>query len=112
MVPVAPGGSEGTRVPPVAGVRGRGTRVAPVPGEEIDYAGIAAKVREQETVDDGIACLEGLKLRGKKPLKSDLIAIAKELGLTLPASVTLADAKRKLLHHAIGNRRKYDGLRP
>jgi hypothetical protein len=86
---------------------------APVPGgEAVDYAEIAAMLRKQDTEEDGLAYLQAIRPRGRKPIKSDLIAVAKELNLTLPASVTVADATRRLLNHAIGNRRKYEGLRP
>jgi hypothetical protein len=81
-------------------------------GEAVDYAEIAAMLRKQDTEEDGLAYLQAIRPRGRKPLKSDLIAVAKELNLTLPASVTVADATRRLLNHAIGNRRKYEGLRP
>jgi hypothetical protein len=77
-----------------------------------DYAEIAGTLRGQQTVDDGLAFLDGIKVGGKKLAKADLLAIGKELQLTLPASVTVANAKRKLLEHAIGARRKYAGLAP
>ena len=78
----------------------------------VDYAEIAATLREQDTVNDGLAYFNGLKIRGRKPLKVDLLAIAKQLNLTLPPSVKNADAITKMVNHAIGNRRKFEGLRP
>jgi hypothetical protein len=77
-----------------------------------DPVEIAATLRRQETVDAGLAYLDGFKVANKKLVKADLLAIAKELKLTLPASITAANAKRKLLEHAIGARKKYAGLAP
>jgi hypothetical protein len=77
-----------------------------------DFAEIAEALRGQETIDDGLAYLDGVKVGGKKLAKADLLAVGKELQLTLPASSTVANAKRKLLEHAIGARRKYAGLAP
>jgi hypothetical protein len=82
------------------------------PAADVDYAEIAATLRGKTTVEDGLAYLKGLRLRGRKPLKSDLIAIGRELKLTLPASTRIDDATSRIIHHAIGNRRKYEGLRP
>jgi hypothetical protein len=89
----------------------RGRPVADDPAD-VDYAEIAAMLRKQNTVNDGYTYLAGLRMRGKKPLKRDLVAIAKELNLTLPGAITVVEATNKLVNHAIGNRRKYDGLRP
>jgi hypothetical protein len=77
-----------------------------------DPVEIAATLRRQETVDAGLAYLDVIRVGNKKLVKADLLAIAKELKLTLPASITAANAKRKLLEHAIGARKKYAGLAP
>ncbi|MFI5937005.1 hypothetical protein [Actinoplanes sp. NPDC051494] len=80
------------------------------PPATTDYAGIAAALRDQESVNDGVAYLESLRVRGKKPTKQDLIAIAAEMGLTLAPATRNPDMIRKLTDHAVGARRKYAGL--
>ncbi len=75
-----------------------------------DYNEIAAELRSQDSVDAGVVYLRGLKVGGKKPTKADLIGIGRAMGLTLPKSVTVPVASRKLIEHAIGARKKYAGL--
>lgn len=78
--------------------------------EAVDYSAIATELRARESVDAGVAYLGDLRVRGRKPGKDDLIGIGREMGLTLPKSVTIATATRRLVDHAIGARRKYAGL--
>ncbi|MFI5497342.1 hypothetical protein [Actinoplanes sp. NPDC051859] len=102
--------------PPVPGPRSRSERRAlaettATPGD-VDYAAIAADLRGQHSVDGGVAYLQELRVRGSKPRKDDLIAIGRELNLTLTRSLTIPVLTNKIIQHAIGNKLKYDGLKP
>jgi hypothetical protein len=84
--------------------------VAAAGDEAVDYSAIATELRARESVDAGVAYLGDLRIRGRRPGKNDLIGIGKEMGLTLPKSIAIATATRRLVDHAIGARRKYAGL--
>ena len=86
--------------------------VASVDSASGEYAKIAAVLRGQGSVNDGLAYLNELKINGKRLVKPDLLAVAKELNLTLPPKTLKADAITKIVNHAIGNRKKFEGLRP
>jgi hypothetical protein len=75
-----------------------------------DYAEVAAELRRRDTVDDGTEYLDGLKLRGRKPKQADFLEIGRQMGLTLPKSTSIPVAKRRLVEHAIGARKKYADL--
>lgn len=77
---------------------------------EADYADVAAELRSRDSVDSGIEYLETLKLRGRKPKQADLVEVGRHLGLTLAKNTTIPVAKRKLVEHAIGARKKYADL--
>lgn len=90
----------------------RTTRTAPAApaGSDADFAEIADALRSQESTGDGETFLRGLRVRGRKPHKADLILIGRHLGLTLPRSATVEQMHRKLVERAIGARKKYAGL--
>ncbi|AGL19373.1 hypothetical protein [Actinoplanes sp. N902-109] len=74
------------------------------------FPGIAAKLREQESVNEGARYLDGIRVNGRKLTKNHLIAIGQEMGLTLPRSGNNPDRIKKLVEHATGARRRYAGL--
>ena len=80
-------------------------------GDDVDYAEIAAKLRACATVDEGAAYLDGLRLRGRKRRKGDLVRVGAEMGQTLKEdSQTDRELVKRLVDHAIGAKRKYAGL--
>ncbi|MEU4240525.1 hypothetical protein [Actinoplanes sp. NPDC026619] len=97
------------RVPanPAAGKPKRADVVAP---DDAEYEEIAAKLRGFTTLVDGETYLKGLRLRGRKPLKADLVRLGSQMGLTLSESATVADLQGRLVNHAIGAKKKYAGL--
>jgi hypothetical protein len=74
------------------------------------FGEIAATLRGFGDVGEGAAYLSGLRVRGKKPVKADLIKLGAEMGLTLSDNMRVADLQSRLVNHAIGARKKYAGL--
>ncbi len=109
VVPPEPAVPEPAAVPKARAPRSRSAR-PPATAEAVDYGAIAAELRSRQTVDAGSAYLDDLRLRGRRALKDDLIGVGRAMGLTLPKTVSMADARRKLVDHAIGARKKYAGL--
>jgi hypothetical protein len=86
------------------------SRTPAVAHADADFAAVAADLKALDSVDDGLAFLEGLRIGGRKPTKADLQQIGAAMGLTVPKSATNPQAIRKLLDHAIGAKKKYAGL--
>ncbi|RSN05951.1 hypothetical protein DMC63_37710 [Streptomyces sp. WAC 05977] len=82
--------------------------IEPAPADEApaDFAAIAARLREMETEDDGIAYLDAQNLD-----KQGLLAVAAALGLSRLERKSGAEIKRRVIKQAIGARRKHQGLR-
>jgi hypothetical protein len=110
--PLVPATLPAQRADPPARPGDVGPPASAAEAPKADFAEIAGTLRQHESIDAGLAYLDGFRAGGKKLAKADLLAIGRELQLTLPASITAANAKRKLLEHAIGARKKYAGLAP
>lgn len=113
--PAASGLVPGPRADPVpipAPAPATGARTAAPAEPTAEHAEIAAMLRKQETVNDGLAYLAGVRLGRRKLGKSDLIAIGAELNLEIPPSYTIAKMHSRLADQAIGARKRFEGLRP
>ena len=80
----------------------------PEPATELpdDFAAIAAKLREIETVEEGTEYLDAQHLD-----KKGLLAVAAAVGLSRLERKSGVEIKRRVIQQAIGARRKFEGLR-
>ncbi|MDQ0378585.1 hypothetical protein [Amycolatopsis thermophila] len=67
---------------------------------------VAARLRATGTEDEGAAYLRSLRLN-----RDDLLAVATALGLSRLGRLSTKALEAKVLHQAIGARRKFEGLR-
>ena len=92
--------------PPRPGAEQKATSapsVAPTP--DIDFAAIAARLRDAETEEDGAAYLRAQRLD-----REGLLAVAGELQLTRVTQLSQTELEKRVLKQTIGARRKFAGL--
>jgi len=76
------------------------------PKPDLDMAAIASRLRETESEEEGAAYLDSLHLD-----RESMLAVAAELQLTRVDRLSQKELKRRVLKQAIGDRRKFAGLR-